>query len=439
MPLKSGDLHSALKTTVLAELEQGGVHWKHVRLQHGKDVSTDTVHARPSTYSSAGLQITDFLHYLGFVRSTCAFHRGECYCRELPAGLDLAVVGKVVAVAFQRFDQGARRLESCGLPIDQPEGWGFFGGRPSEGRTFRNHPTDTDGHTSPKSERMKQSEDPFFHFSLTWIEGGSAKGWTFHYRAKHMPISAEFHAALKFVGGFSWFSGCPEYDFDGCWWRFAPFHSAGQGAFGSNAQYVHQFYDAHANHFSPGLQLLLAAHTDLAPAGLSFLEIASSGSPATAHDSVSLHPTSVVERRAVQRGHTYDVALSFAGTERHLAEKLAELTTKAGYSVFYDGFYPEQLWGRDLAAFFDSVYRKDSRYCVMFVSKEYAERMWTTHERRSAQARAIEERGHEYILPVRIDDTDLDGLPPTVGHLSYPLTSIERIAQLLQKKLRVSG
>ena len=72
----------------------------------------------------------------------------------------------------------------------------------------------------------------------------------------------------------------------------------------------------------------------------------------------------------------------------------------------------------------------------MFVSLEYAERMWTTHERRSAQARAVREKGREYILPVRVDDTDLDGLPPTVGYISLKEYTVAQIAELLVKKLR---
>ena len=103
---------------------------------------------------------------------------------------------------------------------------------------------------------------------------------------------------------------------------------------------------------------------------------------------------------------------------------------------FYDGFYPEQLWGKDLASFFDRIYRKESRFCVMFISDQYAQRMWTTFERRSAQARAIQEKGKEYILPIRIDETDLDGLQPTIGYLSIKDHSIDKIADLLVKKLR---
>jgi hypothetical protein len=105
-------------------------------------------------------------------------------------------------------------------------------------------------------------------------------------------------------------------------------------------------------------------------------------------------------------------------------------------SVFCDSFYPEMLWGKDLIELFDDIYRKGSRYCVIFVSAEYANRMWTTHERKSAQARALEEKGKEYILPIKVDDTELPGMQPTLGHLALSEYEIPQIAELLIKKLK---
>jgi hypothetical protein len=113
---------------------------------------------------------------------------------------------------------------------------------------------------------------------------------------------------------------------------------------------------------------------------------------------------------------------------------LAEQLRSAGFAVFYYEFYPEYLWGKNLVTTFDEIFRKRSRYCVIFVSKEYRDRVWTSHELRSAQARAIEEKGNEYILPIRIDDTELDGLPPTIGYLPVDM-GIQKIGGLLIKKL----
>jgi hypothetical protein len=131
----------------------------------------------------------------------------------------------------------------------------------------------------------------------------------------------------------------------------------------------------------------------------------------------------------------FDVAISFAGTERELAEKLAEILRAAGITVFYDNFYPEHLWGKNLTTFLDEIYRKRAKFCVVFVSEEYKGCEWTIHELRSAQAKALEQKGEEYILPVKVDDTELDGLPPNVGYVGISL-GIEKIAELLIKKLQ---
>ena len=116
-------------------------------------------------------------------------------------------------------------------------------------------------------------------------------------------------------------------------------------------------------------------------------------------------------------------------------ERVAKLLRDAGFRVFYDDFSPEMLWGTELPVLFDDIYRKRSRYCVIFVSHEYVKRMWTNHERRSAQARALEERGGEYILPVKVDDAELPGMPPTIGDLSLDKFPPEEIAELLIRKL----
>ena len=130
----------------------------------------------------------------------------------------------------------------------------------------------------------------------------------------------------------------------------------------------------------------------------------------------------------------YDVALSFAGEDRHHAKQLAELLEAGGYSVFYDEFEQAQLWGKDLYVHFSSVYKDQARYCVIFLSKHYAQKLWANHELQSAQARAFEE-SQEYILPIRLDDTEIRGILPTVGYLDLDSMAIDEIYQALVKKL----
>jgi len=91
--------------------------------------------------------------------------------------------------------------------------------------------------------------------------------------------------------------------------------------------------------------------------------------------------------------------------------------------------------GQKLIEFLDDIYRKQARYCVMRISPEYRDRMWTQRERRSAQARAPEERGREYILPIVVAAAELPGMQPTRGYLKFSDYPVERIAEILKQKL----
>ncbi len=130
----------------------------------------------------------------------------------------------------------------------------------------------------------------------------------------------------------------------------------------------------------------------------------------------------------------YDVCLSFAGENRDYVEMVKRGLAARGFRVFYDEDEKTTLWGKDLVEHFDWVYRTASRYCVMFISEHYAKKPWTRHERRSALARAFEEEG-EYILPARFDETELEGLRPTIAYLDLsqiaPATLVEHIATKL--------
>jgi len=72
----------------------------------------------------------------------------------------------------------------------------------------------------------------------------------------------------------------------------------------------------------------------------------------------------------------------------------------------------------------------------MFVSKEYVEKKWTRHERRSALSRAIAEEG-EYVLPVRFDDSIVPGLPDTVQYLTTQDYDPAALAALISEKIGI--
>ena len=130
----------------------------------------------------------------------------------------------------------------------------------------------------------------------------------------------------------------------------------------------------------------------------------------------------------------YDVALSFAGEQRGYVEQVANALRSRGIRPFYDDYEQVYLWGKDLYEHLDWIYQKAARYCVLFASADYARKVWTTHERRSAQARALQS-GEEYVLPARFDDTEIPGLRSTVGYIDVRSMSATKLADLIAKKL----
>lgn len=139
------------------------------------------------------------------------------------------------------------------------------------------------------------------------------------------------------------------------------------------------------------------------------------------------------------KNYEYEVVLSFAGEDRAYVNQLASILRRRGVKIFFDIYEKHTLWGKNLYTHLSEVYQNQARYCVMFISKHYAIKLWTNHEREAAQARAFLEH-EEYILPVRLDDTQIPGIPPTISYLSWPPETARTIADAIVKKLgKVAG
>ena len=142
-----------------------------------------------------------------------------------------------------------------------------------------------------------------------------------------------------------------------------------------------------------------------------------------------------LEKLQESAGFKYDVCFSFASEQREYVRQVKDELFKAEFSVFFDEEEQVELWGSFLNEKLDNIYRKESRFCVIFISAEYAKKMWTNHERRSAQARALSDR-NDYLLPARFDDTEIEGLPPTIAYIDLRSLTPETFATLIIKKIR---
>ncbi len=440
------DPHSALKTEVVTSVQQGHLEVVLAHLQWGKDDKGYSLHVNPTSYTTAGLQNTDFLAYLGFQRSgDCSFTRGgRCYFKWVNEQFDCEEFVVAFDRGFAHLEQAERGLQACGFWLPQPEGWGYFNDRPSGRSRGSQAGLSGDGHTAKQVHRIKQTEDDTFLFRFSFIETDYEKGFVTHYRPRHPPLSSELTGVFNYLGSKE-FLECPEFDFEYCYYRTLLFESRGDGVFDSNTEYAHRGFDAHEEQFSPAIQGLLASNAEVEKVGLTFLPFAKAVERMRVDLATNIkRPSKPASKAATSESadgissampENFDVAISFAGNEREYALQLAEQVRAAGFAVFYDDFYPEQLWGKNLTVFFDEIFRKKSRFCVVFISQEYRDRKWTIQEVRSAQARALEEKGREYILPIRVDDTELEGMLPTLGYVSIGM-GIEKIGDLLIKKLQ---
>ena len=134
----------------------------------------------------------------------------------------------------------------------------------------------------------------------------------------------------------------------------------------------------------------------------------------------------------------FDIALSFAGEDREIAESLANGLLIEGIKVFYDRFHKIDMWGKKLTHYFQDVYGPKARFVMPLISKHYPIKDWTDFEFSIARKEA-QKRKTEFILPVRLDDTKIIGIHEDVAYLDYKAEGNEGIVDAVLKKLSKKG
>jgi hypothetical protein len=132
--------------------------------------------------------------------------------------------------------------------------------------------------------------------------------------------------------------------------------------------------------------------------------------------------------------YDFDVAASYAEQDRDdvlpIVTRLEELDVR----VYDRAGQVVENWGKNLVEHLPRIFRKHVRHGLLFVSRHYETEVLAKVERQAAQSRAVELDG-EFLLPIRLDDTELPGLLPNVQHLDLRLHSVEKICQAVVQKL----
>ena len=141
--------------------------------------------------------------------------------------------------------------------------------------------------------------------------------------------------------------------------------------------------------------------------------------------------------------YEYDVALSFAGEDRVFVEDCAEILRSLNINVFYDNYEKDVLLGKNLYSYLADVYQNRARFAVVFVSKYYKEKRWTKHELEYITARKFKQ-DEEYLLPIKLDETELDEISVTTGYLqgddpiNVAITIAKKINNILDLDMMLS-
>ncbi|MEU0883450.1 TIR domain-containing protein [Lentzea sp. NPDC005914] len=132
--------------------------------------------------------------------------------------------------------------------------------------------------------------------------------------------------------------------------------------------------------------------------------------------------------------YRWDVAPSFAEEDRTRVEPIVRRLEELGVKVYYDEDQIVARWGLNLVEHIAETLTHKVRYVLMFASQHYVGHSWARHERQTAQARALAQQ-NEYVLPIKLDDTEVPGLLSTTGFLDLRVHSLEVIAQAVVQKL----
>lgn len=134
----------------------------------------------------------------------------------------------------------------------------------------------------------------------------------------------------------------------------------------------------------------------------------------------------------MQKNYKYDIALSFATEDLSIAESIYQELKSLEIECYY---YPEQNnLGKDLLEESWRVYREESLIVLMIVSEHYVRKKWSDLERQIAQTTQRDD--HSYILPLRLDQTSVEGLSSNIIYLEWnndPKEVATQVAQAIIK------
>jgi hypothetical protein len=135
----------------------------------------------------------------------------------------------------------------------------------------------------------------------------------------------------------------------------------------------------------------------------------------------------------------YDIALSFAGSDRGVAKRLFEILSEREVAVFYDENEQHSIIAEDIESYLAPIYRSSAAYVVPLLSVNYPTRIWTKFESDQFRARF----GERAVISIRFTDVQpgFFGIETKYGSLSFDPSididgQIKSIADVICRRLQ---
>ena len=134
--------------------------------------------------------------------------------------------------------------------------------------------------------------------------------------------------------------------------------------------------------------------------------------------------------------YRFTVALSFPGELREVVQPIAEaLGHKLGRDkVLYDRFHEAELARPNLDVYLQTLYHEDSKFIVIFLSSDYAEKEWCGMEWRAIRD-LIKSRRDADVMLLRTDSGPVPGIFSIDGYIDVTDRSPEQVVSLIMSRL----
>ncbi len=113
--------------------------------------------------------------------------------------------------------------------------------------------------------------------------------------------------------------------------------------------------------------------------------------------------------------YEWEVALSFAGEHRALAEHIANQLDHLDVPVFFDRNHEAEFLGLGWSTLFRGIFAEKSRFILCLLDKHHLEKIWPTFEREHFAPRVAAGA----VIPVYLDDTKFVGIPQDIVGIKF--------------------